>query len=585
MRHLEGQKPLLWETAMLRNPFSHPQLPVFAPIIACFKRILPTKSSENGFLYAVAVLTLAVSCLPYAMGYGFASPGWDFCGFIINAEDSNTYLAAMQQGAQGAWRFHLLYTSEDHPGTLLYLFYLLLGHLSALTGLPLILTYHLSRLVCGLTFLMVAYWFIAFFIRRRAVRWVAYLLVCFSSGLGWLVLLIRPTPPGGISPIDFWLMDAYTFFTILLVPHFCLGVALLLLVFTFMLDYFHCVRLRPLVMAVIASWFLAVIHPYLLLIAGCVLAGYWLLLLYLRRKLPFDEAKGMITLGCSLIPPLSYYYWTLASDPVLRTFSEQDITMSPPPPFYILGYGLVFLLAVGGFIHILRQRRERELFLIAWLAVVAIMLYFPFKVQRRSITGLHIPLCILASLGLFKYVLPTVYRSRVSRAISKALSYDRRRLRLFVLNLIVVATFPSNLYLLAGSSLAAWQGHPALFHTEAENQAIDWLADNSQPTDTILCSYWVGNYIPARIGHRVFLGHWDETIDYIQKRGITEVFFQSQTDDSTRLSILREYGIAYLFYGPQERSLGDFNPANHPYLVKRFANDQVSIYATVLPAN
>ena len=105
------------------------------------------------------------------------------------------------------------------------------------------------------------------------------------------------------------------------------------------------------------------------------------------------------------------------------------------------------------------------------------------------------------------------------------------------------------------------------------------------PTDTILCSYWVGNYIPARIGHRVFLGHWDETIDYTQKRGAVETFFQGQTDDSTRLNILREHGIAYLFYGPQERALGDFNPASHPYLVKRFSNDKVSIYATVLPAD
>jgi len=534
--------------------------------------------TESHRAMALAILILAVSCLPYALGYGFAPPGWDFGGFIINAEDSNTYLAAMQQGAQGAWRFRLLYTSEDHPGTFLYLFYLLLGHLSALTGLPLILTYHLARLVCGLALLMVAYFFIAFFTRRRAVRWIAYLLVCFSSGLGWLVLLIRPTLPGGISPIDFWLMDAYTFFTILLVPHFCLGVALLLLVFIFMLDYFQSGRPLPLVMAVIASWFLAVLHPYLLLIAGCVLGGYWLLLLWLRRRLPLDEAKGMMALGCSLVPPLGYYYWTLTYDPVLRAFSAQDVTMSPPPPFYIWGYGLVFLLAVGGFVHVLRQHRERELFLVAWLVVVAIMLYFPFKVQRRSITGLHIPLCILASLGLFKYVLPTVYRSRVSRAISRMLAYDRRRLRLFVLNLIVVATFPSNLYLLAGSSLAAWQGHPALFHTEAENQAIDWLAENSQPTDTILCSYWVGNYIPARIGHRVFLGHWDETIDYVHKRGAVEAFFQSQTDDATRLNLLRKHGIAYLFYGPQERALGDFNLEGKPYLVKTFSNSEVSIY-------
>ncbi len=527
---------------------------------------------------AVAVLVLAVSCLPYVLGYGFAPPGWEFGGFIINAEDSNTYLAAMQQGAHGAWRFRLLYTSEDHPGAFLYLFYLLLGHLSALTGLPLILTYHVARLLCGLALLMVAYFFIAFFIRRRAVRWIAYLLVCFSSGLGWLVLLIRPTPPGGISPIDFWLMDAYTFFTILLVPHFSLGVALLLLVFVLMLVYFHGGRLPPLMMAVTASWFLAVIHPYLLLIAGCVLAGYWLLLLFLRRKLPLDEAKGMIALGGSLIPPLGYYYWIMTSDPVLRSFSGQDITMSPPPSYYVLGYGLVFLLAIGGFIHILRQGRERELFLTAWLVVVAIMLYFPFKVQRRSITGLHVPLCILASLGLFKYVLPVVYHSRMSRTISRALSYDRRRLRLFILNLIVVATFPSNLYLLASSSVLALQGSPVLFHTEAENQAIDWLAENSRPSDTILCSYWVGNYIPARIGHRVFLGHWAETIDYVQKRGDVEAFFQSQTDDSTRLSILREHRIAYLFYGPQERALGDFNPEDKPYLVKTFGNSEISIY-------
>jgi hypothetical protein len=562
MKHLEGQKPLPWETAI-------PYLP----------------KTELYRAMALAILVLAVSCLPYALGYRFAPPGWDFGGFIINAEDSNTYLAAMQQGAQGTWRFRLLYTSEDHPGAFLYLFYLLLGHLSALTGLPLILTYHLARLFCGLALLMVAYFFIAFFVRRRAVRWIAYLLVCFSSGLGWLVLLISPTPPGGISPIDFWLMDAYTFFTILLVPHFCLGVALLLLVFAFMLDYFHRLCLPPLIVAMIASWLLAVINPYLLLIAGCVLAGYWLVLLCLRRRLPLDEAKGMIALGCSLIPPLSYYYWTVTSDPVMRAFSEQDITMSPPLSFYILGYGLVFLLAIGGFIHILRQRREREMFLIAWLVVVGIMLYFPFKVQRRSITGLHIPLSILASLGLFKYVLPTVYRSRVSRAISRALFYDRRRLRLFILNLIVVATFPSNLYLLASSSLLALQGSPVLFHIKAENEAIDWLAENSQPTDTILCSYWVGNYIPARIGHRVFLGHWDETIDYTQKRGAVETFFQGQTDDSTRLNILREHGIAYLFYGPQERALGDFNPASHPYLVKRFSNDKVSIYATVLPAD
>jgi hypothetical protein len=261
---------------------------------------------------------------------------------------------------------------------------------------------------------------------------------------------------------------------------------------------------------------------------------------------------------------------------------KQDITLSPPPLYYVLGYGLVFLLAIGGAIHVVRQRREREIFLLAWPLAAIVTLYLPFQTQRRMVTGLHIPLCILASLGLFKYVLPAVYQARVSRVISRTLSYDHRRLRLFILNLIVVATFPSNLYLLSSASLAALQGHPTLFHTEAENQAIDWLAENSQTTDTILCSYWVGNYIPARIGHRVFWGHWNLTIDFASKRRLAEAFFHAQTDDRVRRKILEEYSIAYLFYGPQERALGDFNPEDKPYLMKTFSNSEVSVYEVAI---
>jgi hypothetical protein len=527
---------------------------------------------------AVAILVLLISCLPYALGYGFAPPGWDFGGFIINAEDSHIYLATMQQGAQGAWRFRLLYTPEEHPGAFLYLFYLLLGHLSALTGLSLILIYHLARLFCGLVLLMMAYFFVAFFIRRRAVRWIAYLLICFSSGLGWLVLFIRPTPPGGISPIDFWLMDAYTFFSVLLFPHFSLAVASLLAVFMATLLYFRTERTRCLMWASVALWVLFLVNPKILPVVAAALAMHWVLLFGLRRALPWREMRGLIILGASLAPWLAYYGYVLVSNPVLGLLIKQDITLSPPPLYYVLGYGLVFLLAIGGAIHVARQRREREIFLLAWPLAAIVTLYLPFQTQRRMTTGLHIPLCILASLGLFKYVLPAVYHSKVSRVISRTLSYDRRRLRLFILNLIVVATFPSNLYLLASASLAALQGHPTLFHTEAENQAIDWLAENSQTTDTILCSYWVGNYIPARIGHRVFWGHWNLTIDFVGKRRLAETFFHVQTDDRVRRKILEEYSIAYLFYGPQERALGDFNPEDKPYLTKTFSNSEVSVY-------
>ena len=72
--------------------------------------------------------------------------------------------------------------------------------------------------------------------------------------------------------------------------------------------------------------------------------------------------------------------------------------------------------------------------------------------------------------------------------------------------------------------------------------------------------------------------NWDATIDYIQKRGAVEAFFQSQTDDSSRLNILQAYGIAYLFYGPQERALDNFNPEDKAYLMKTLGDSEVSIY-------
>jgi hypothetical protein len=559
MKRLEGQKPLPWETTML-----------------CLCR------TELYKVTALAILVLAVSCLPYALGYGFAPPGWDFSGFIINAEDSNTYLAAMQQGAHGAWRFRLLYTSEDHPGAFLYLFYLLLGHLSALTGSPLILTYHLARLLCGLALLMVAYFFIAFFIRRRAVRWIAYLLVCFSSGLGWLLLLIRPTPPGGISPIDFWLMDAYVFFALFTLPHFCLATAALLATFLATLTYFRTPRLRYLLIGGLSVLVMAIVHPFAVLIVDAVLAVYWLFLWGIRRRWPGRETVGIAVIGLVPLPLLAYDYCALQSNSVFRAWQAQNFTPSPPPGYYVLGYGLVLLLACPGAIHVLLRRDQRGLFLVVWAVVAAVLAYSPLLLQRRMVEGLHVPLCILATLGLFRYVLPAVHRSRLARWLASKVHYPRRRFRLLVLNLLLAATFPSNSFLLASAGLVAWQHQPPFFYLRAENAAIDWLGAHTRWTDTVLAAFPVGNYIPARIGHRVFWGHWIETVDYEGKKQLAEAFFQAETDDAVRRELLQTWGIAYLFYGPQERALGDFNPEDKPYLMKTFSNSKVSIYRVVI---
>ena len=107
---------------------------------------------------------------------------------------------------------------------------------------------------------------------------------------------------------------------------------------------------------------------------------------------------------------------------------------------------------------------------------------------------------------------------------------------------------------------------------------MDWLVAHTQPGDIVLSSFEVGNYIPARAGNRVFLGHGPETIYVEEKENIVGQFFQAQTSDAYREEILGQYNVAYLFYGPVERALGDFQPATRPYLKEAFTNGRYTIY-------
>jgi uncharacterized membrane protein len=112
-------------------------------------------------------------------------------------------------------------------------------------------------------------------------------------------------------------------------------------------------------------------------------------------------------------------------------------------------------------------------------------------------------------------------------------------------------------------------------------RAVEWLAANSADADTVLSSYIIGGYIPAHIGHRVFWGHWCETADRPGKGLEVRAFFSASTPDEQRRDILRRYGVAYVFYGPREKALGDFDPATAPYLERTFNEGEVSLFRVV----
>jgi len=497
---------------------------------------------------------------------------------VMNIEDSQSYLAKMLQGAQGRWLYHIPFTPEEHQGAFVGGFYLFWGWLARLLGLPTIYLWHISRILCGALLLLVTYLFIAHFLEDRGERIFAFLLSMLGSGFGWALLLTGRPFLWGSFPVDFKMPEAHPFFTILTFPHFSFATAMLLVIFLLLLEYLRRGSLWWSGLAGVATLLLIIAQPFNAAIVAAVLLAY-LALLICYKRLPPRRLLGLLPLALIPWPLIIYYYFVFTTNPVFRAWWEQASTPSPHPLHYLLAYG-PFILAIPGIMTMIREKGE-GLLLVAWAVIIPPLLYLPVNPQRRFVEGLHIPLSILATIGVYRYLLPRMESSRLWARITSHERYEPRSLRRFVLVVILLLTLPSNLYILASLGVTAIQHPYPFYHERAEVEAVDWLAAHTSSEDTIFTTYWTGSYIAARAGNRVFLGHWAETMNRAQKMEKAKTFFGPASDE-WRKALLREYNISYLFYGPREKALSGFEPGGKPYLVESYSNRLVTIYRVVV---
>ena len=544
---------------------------------------------EYRWAAAVALVVVAFSTLPYAAGYLAQTPDLRFAGAVFDLEDYHSHMAKMWQGYRGEWRYRLLFTSEEHEGAYLQTFYVALGHCARLLGLGLPFTYHLARIAAGVVLLLAVYRFVALFTTGK-VRQVSFLLAATSSGLGWLVEALYHTPSGGISPIDFWLIDAYTFFSLFTFPHFSVAIVLLLSLYGVMLRLANgdtpgskiavgqdavSSYLRDAAVVILLSWGLGLVHPYALLLADLVPALYLVWRTVVGRRLHVRPLVALAAMGLAQAPLLLYDYRAFAASPVFGAWSAQNLTLSPPFLYYLLGYGVVALLAAWGVRSALRASR-RTVFLLVWIGVALTLAYLPWGLQRRFVEGVHVGLCILAGYGLVEGLMPAL--ARPLGRLARLLHYSPRRLRWLARGLILALAALSNLYLIATYTLAAAARHPDLFHSTDQVAAGGWLAANTEWQETVLAGYETGNGLAGGIGHRVVLGHWAETVDYEAKREQVAAFYAESTSEAERREMLERWDVHYVYFGPEERALGRFDLQAAPYLEPVFRRGEVVIY-------
>jgi uncharacterized membrane protein len=399
-------------------------------------------------------------------------------------------------------------------------------------------------------------------------------MVACGGGLGWLLVALGHPNWLGSMPLDFILPEGFTFLVLYSFPHIALARTLLLWGILFLLKAweepprpgaqtpphasrftFHVSRITYYVLrityhvsrlpgpkwAVLAglTWLLmGLIVPFYVAVAWAVMGAAWLALGLRERRVPWRE--GLLAGGVMLVsaPVVAYSAWVFTTDPVYATWAAQNQILSPHPLHYLAAYGIPLSLAA----LVVREAREKERLgwlALAWVSVVPMLVYLPFNLQRRLVEGVQVPLSLLAALGISSF------------------RWQGPRLRA-LLGLLLVALSLTNVMLVAGNCLSL-RGKPApIYRDTGEVAALDWLNQQVESDDVVLAAYETGNYLPARVKARAFVGHGPESVHADEKKRLVAYFFDGATDDAWRRDLLSQYGVDWVFWGPAERTMGDF---------------------------
>ncbi len=297
----------------------------------------------------------------------------------------------MYEGWRGEWAFTLPYTAEKGAGAPIFLFYIFLGQLSRLTSIPTIWMFHLAR-IAGVFFLvreLVLFMAGLFPNSKNSLRKTAGLAL-LGSGFGWILILF------GIIISDVWVAEGYPFLSSFSSPHFTIGMALLIRIFSEMLLPESAGKIARLLLW---GFLIALIMPFGWVSASLV-AGIWALVEWRNSKHLYW--RSLVALGSAGGIYLAYQYWAILRDPLLSQWNAQNQTPSPAAWDLLLSFSPALLFAGWGAWRWIRNRHlepQQRLVLIWFLAGLA-LLYFPFSLQRRFIFALFIPISILAMAGI-----------------------------------------------------------------------------------------------------------------------------------------------------------------------------------------
>jgi len=267
--------------------------------------------------------------------------------------------------------------------------------------------------------------------------------------------------------------------------------------------------------------------------------------------------------------------------------------INSPLPLLILGGASLFVYFLFGFLTrnllggeldtLLSRFPEssffisNDSFLLFWFLIQFLLIYSPVAFQRRLLEGFQIVLALLATFGVF-YLKDLVCQKPIFQKYFKEVFSNKVFFnKVFLLYLFFILFFFSNFVIIANDLILYLKNDDGMYLKKEVQEAMFWLRENTNQESVVLSAVKTGNLLPAFSLRQVYFGHLGQTAQSKEKLVKLERFFQKDNDDE-KITFLKENKIDYLFLGPKEKELIQFNPEEKNYLKKVFSNNQATIY-------
>ncbi len=577
----------------------------------------PSESTQEKSSYrwpvVISAFTMLLTLIPYLIGQSFADTR-KFMWLSYNLDDSCVYLSWMRQAADGSWKALNLFTTDSQKGMLINPLFLLLGKFAALTHIPLIGVYHGSRILFGFVLLLSVWSLLSAVIQDDRTRKLAFLFVCFSSGLGWIPSLWEI--PAIQAPIDTWQPEAITFLSLYLSPLFAFSLALQVNILRLLLEADRTHSYRPAVAAGMFGSLLGLTHSYDILSLFAV-RGCYILFQFISqkdKKAVLSSLYRGIVFGLLTLPSVLYMYLQFQNDPVFRARANVP-TLAPHITWVLLGYGVTMILAITVVVLVSRKRAGDNIeeitlttknsfkFLCIWMVVNILVSYLPHAAfQRKLMQGAHFPVAILAGVGA------SLLFNRIKALSSARMFWIAASVLTLFLSITNFRFVLRDIQNYVSNRSQTLQQRPYLLPGEIE--ALDWIHDNT-PANTAIqpmpymtkvevepgkfisyaSDFSIACFTPGLIHRAVYCGHWGETPDYRVKRKEISSIGSARMSDFDRLELLKKMKVKYLVFSQKsasDESADDLMPLFRgrlplpSYLKLIHSNTDADVYEIVL---